>query len=104
MALGLSLIAFANTDFLFLPSEFLPYWEKLRNELNEDGSFGTWQEEDLNKRFELLIGYTVYQENKCLVGVSENYPLNITRYTGFWGGLRKPPKEAEIKRFCNQLS
>ena len=25
-------------------------------------------------------------------------------YIGFWGGLRYPPKEAEINRLCNQLS
>jgi len=30
--------------------------------------------------------------------------LNYTHYNGFWGGLRYPPKEAEIKRLCNQLS
>ena len=25
-------------------------------------------------------------------------------YIGFWGGLRYPPKEAEMQRLCNQLS
>ncbi len=28
----------------------------------------------------------------------------IADYIGFWGGLLKPPKDPEIKRFCNQLS
>ncbi len=27
-----------------------------------------------------------------------------TDYIGFWGGFLKPPKDPEIKRFCNQLS
>jgi len=27
-----------------------------------------------------------------------------TDYIGFWGGLRYPPKEAEMQRLCNQLS
>ena len=27
-----------------------------------------------------------------------------TDYIGFWGGLRYPPKEAEMFRFCNQQS
>ena len=27
-----------------------------------------------------------------------------TDYIGFWGGLRYPPKEAEMQRLCNQQS
>ncbi len=29
---------------------------------------------------------------------------NYSDYTGFWGGLRYPPKEAEMQRLCSQLS
>ena len=40
-------------------------------------------------------------EKLCRSKTSEKIKSN---YIGFWGGLRYPPKEGDMKRLCNQLS
>ena len=48
------------------------------------------------------LGLTPSGYYMCAVagGIDRIYP----DYTGFWGGLRYPPKEADMQRLCNQLS
>jgi len=60
--------------------------------------------EKVHKECELIFEQGLRKKEVLLVFASVSYVFDIPRYTGFWGGLRKPPKEAEINRFCNQLS
>jgi len=39
-----------------------------------------------------------------VTGLKISEEIKNPHYIGFWGGLRYPPKEADMKRLCNQLS
>ncbi len=50
------------------------------------------------------IGYDVNELNGELQVQTQETLLNCSYYNGFRGGLRYPPKEAETKMLCSQLS